>query len=60
MENQLNNNYNKLITIIENLKKVVKEQNEKIKELNRKVECIEETKKNSMNDTYNFEYIDSY
>lgn len=60
MENQLNNNYNELITIIENLKKVVKEQNEKIKELNRKVEGIEETKKNSVNDSNNFEYIDSY
>ena len=60
MEKQSNNNYNKLITIIENLKKVVKEQNEKIKELNHKVECIEETKKNSLNDSNNFEYIDSY
>jgi len=60
MEKQSNNNYNELITIIENLKKIVKEQNEKIKELNRKVENIEETKKNSIHDSNNFEYIDSY
>ena len=53
-------NYNELITIIKNLKKVINEQSEKISELNKKIEYIEETKTNSINDSNNFEYIDSF
>lgn len=58
--NSKTDNYNELITIIENLKKVINQQSEKICILNKKIKYIEEAKANSINDSNNFEYIDSF